>query len=52
MKVEMTLKFEKTTKNTYVFNATKETDPIPTLYIRKSAFEKQPEKVRLTLESD
>ena len=44
MKVEMILKFDKATKNTYVFAATKDDDPIPTVYVRKSAFQKQPEK--------
>ena len=52
MKVEMTLKFDKATKNTYVFAAAKDDDPIPTVYVRKSAFEKQPEKIKLTMESE
>ena len=52
MKVEMILKFDKATKNTYVFAATKDDDPIPTVYVRKSAFQKQPEKIKLTLEDE
>lgn len=52
MKSEMTLKFEKATKNIYVFAALKDDDPIPTVYVRKSAFQKQPEKIKLIKESE
>ena len=52
MQPEMTLKFEKATKNTYVFATLKDDDPIPTVYVRKSAFQKQPEKIKLIMGSE
>lgn len=48
----MTLKFDKATKNTYVFTILKDEDPFPTEYVRKSAFQNQQEKKKLTLESE
>lgn len=47
MKVEMT--YSKSTKNTYVFTEDNP-DRVPTLYIKKTAFETQPEKITVTIE--
>lgn len=52
MKSEIILKIEKATKNTYVFVALKNDDPISTLYDKKSAFQKQPKKIKLDMESE
>jgi hypothetical protein len=51
MKTEVKLKFERATKNTYVFRAETEGSVIDTLYIRKTAFESQPEEIKVTVES-
>lgn len=46
MRVKMT--FKKATKNTYVFEASG--TAIPTLYIQKLAFEKQPKVIYVNVE--
>ena len=52
MKVQMA--FRKTTKNTYVFDEVKAVDSapsvVPTLYIRKEAFNECPLKIEITIE--
>jgi hypothetical protein len=52
MKEELKMKFDKATKNTYVFAATKDDAIVPTIYIKKSAFDKQPPEIKLTIESE
>lgn len=52
IKEEQKMKFEKATKNTYVFAAVKEDALVPTLYVKKSAFDKQPQEIKLTLEAE
>lgn len=42
--VKTTLKFERETPGTYVFSNSKDNTPIPTLYVKKSAFEDEPPK--------
>lgn len=46
MQIEMT--YKKSTKNTYVFEA-KDT-AIPTLYIQKAEFEKQPKTILVSVQ--
>ncbi len=52
MKIEMVLKFDRAAKNTYIFVAKNEYTSIPTIYVRKSAFEKQPKKLKLISEGE
>ena len=47
MQVEMT--YKKSTKNTYVFEEVNP-DRVPTLYIKKTAFTEQPNKITVTIE--
>ena len=47
MQIEMT--YKKSTKNTYVFEATG--TAIPTLYIQKNEFEKQPSRIVVTVKA-
>lgn len=39
----------KETKNTYAFQAKDESSPIPTVYVRKDAFDGEPSEITLTL---
>lgn len=45
---EMT--FEKSTKGTHVFSANDDAAAVPTLYVKKTGLDTQPESVKLTLE--
>lgn len=47
--IEMTK--TKETKNTFAFTADDESAPIPTVYVRKDAFDGEPTKITLTLEA-
>ncbi len=44
-KLEVTLKLDRSTKNTHVFKAQAEGGPLETLYVEKSAFGGQPAPV-------
>ena len=46
MKIKM--QYKKSTKNTYVFEA--QDSEVPSLYIKKTAFDKQPASITVTIE--
>jgi hypothetical protein len=43
------LAFERSTKGTHVFSAADDSAVVPTLYVKKTAFEKPPERITLTI---
>lgn len=43
------LALERSTKGTHVFSSAEEAAVVPTLYIRKTAFSKPPERISLTI---
>ena len=51
MKVELSFKFEKETKNCYRFKEVVEDKPpiVGTIYLQKSVFESKPEGVRVSI---
>jgi len=49
MSIEVEMKFKKETPGTFVYQAIDDDSNIPTLYIRKEAYKKRPEKIKIVV---